>query len=122
LASQLDAEVGRPRTLSLLGFFVAAQINALHRHHRAHLVEIARILNALTVKQRTELGIVAWDPEDAYHRVERLFVKLVGVLDDGFDTHVDGTLVHVDAAWVANRITQAAIPDDGRPSASLAVD
>ena len=41
LAPHLDSEVGRPRQLSLEGFLVALQLNALHRHHRAHLVQAA---------------------------------------------------------------------------------
>jgi hypothetical protein len=41
LEPYFTAEVGRPRTLSLLGFLVSAQLNALHRHHQGHLVETA---------------------------------------------------------------------------------
>ena len=76
LAPHLDAEVGRPRHLSLEGFLVALQLNALHRHHQAHLVEAARVLNALTDDQRAGLSITSWDPDEAYDRVERLFVRL----------------------------------------------
>src|SRR5712691_12706882 len=74
LSPILESGVGRPRTLSLQGFLVAAQLNALHRHHQGHLVEIARILNAMTSEQRASLGISEWDPSEAYDRVERLFV------------------------------------------------
>ncbi len=48
LAPQVDAQTGRTRHLSLLGLLVALQLNALRRHHKAHLVEAARVLNALT--------------------------------------------------------------------------
>jgi hypothetical protein len=39
-------------------------------------VEVARTLNALTEAQRSSLDIGDWDPNEAYHRVERLFVRL----------------------------------------------
>jgi hypothetical protein len=114
LGPHIDAEVGRPRTLSLLGFLVAAQLNALHRHHQAHLVEIARVLNALTDDQRSSVGIVAWDPDEVYLRVERLFAKLAQVLDSGE--------AGIDAAGFANRLARAAIPKDLLTSKSVAVD
>ena len=44
----IDSGTGRPRHLSLLGLLVACQLNALGRHHQAHLVEVARTLNAMT--------------------------------------------------------------------------
>ena len=61
---------------------MAAQLNALHRHHQGHLVEIARILNAMTPEQRASLAISEWDPSEAYDRVERLFVALCKVLEE----------------------------------------
>jgi hypothetical protein len=48
LTPLIETRVGRPRTLTLKAFLVAAQVNALHRHHQGHLVEIARVLNAFT--------------------------------------------------------------------------
>src|SRR5438874_35822 len=76
LRPRLDSPVGRPRALSLQGFLVAAQLNAFARHHAAHLTEIARTVNALSDDQRSLLGIGRWNPEQAYDRVEYLFVKL----------------------------------------------
>ena len=38
------AEVGRHRTISLRGLLVACQLNALVRHHKAHLIEVARVI------------------------------------------------------------------------------
>ena len=84
----IDAEVGRPRHLGLEALLVVFQVNALHRHHQAHLVEAARVLNALTDEQRAALSITTWDPGEAYDRVERLFVKLCQVLDSG-DADID---------------------------------
>jgi hypothetical protein len=72
LSPLLDSEVGRHRTISVRGLLVALQLNALARHHRAHLVEVARIINALTDDQRAELGIARHDPEQTYSRVDRL--------------------------------------------------
>jgi len=62
LTPALEAEVGRPRELTLEGLLVALQLNALRRHHQAHLVEAARVLNALTDAQRNALGQERWDP------------------------------------------------------------
>ena len=114
LGAHFEAEVGRPRTLSLLGFLVAAQLNALHRHHQGHLVEIVRVLNALTEGQRSSLGIFAWDPDEAYGRVERLFAKLCRILETG--------QAGIDAAGFANALARAAIPADILTSRSVAVD
>jgi hypothetical protein len=110
----LDADVGRPRHLSLEGLLVALQLNALHRHHQAHLVEAARVLNALTEDQRTALGITSWDPTETYARVDRLFVTLCQILESGRDG--------IDATWFANCLARAAIPKDLLTSTSVAVD
>ena len=118
LTPLLETGVGRPRTLPLEAFLVAAQLNALQRHHQGHLVEIARILNAMTAEQHASLGIREWDPAEFYDRVERLFVSLCKVLEER--PVVNG--VEVDAGWFANRIMTAAIPAKFRTSSSVAVD
>ena len=110
----IHAEVGRPRQLSLLGFLVACQLNAFHRHHQAHLVEVARTLNALSDEQRHSLRIDSWDPAESYSRVERLFVKLCQVLESG--------AAGVDAQWFATQLARAAIPSDALVSTAVAVD
>src|SRR5256885_13935009 len=114
----LETGVGRPRTLSLEAFLVAAQLNALQRHHQGHLVEIARTLNPMTPEQHASLGIREWDPAEAYDRVERLFVSLCKVLEER--PVVEG--VEVDAGWFANRIMTASIPAKFRTSSSVAGD
>lgn len=118
LTPSMDAEVGRHRTISVRGLLVASQLNALARHHRAHLVEVARIINAFTDDQRDVLGIVKHDPEQTYDRVDRLFNKLCDMLDAG---HVVGG-VKLDAKWLANRLAAAAVPNEFRTSSSVAVD
>ena len=110
----IEADVGRPRQLSLLGFMAACQLNALNRHHQGHLVEVARTLNALTDVQRRQLGVTDWDPEESYPRVARLFTKLCGVLESG-DAGVDAT-------WFANQLARAAVPKEFLLSRSVAVD
>ena len=110
----MDAGVGRPRHLTLYGLVVVLQVNALRRHHQAHLVEAARVLNALTDDQRRTLGIVGWDPDEAYPRVEALFAKLCRLLESGD--------AGVDADWFADQLIRAAIPADLLVSASVAVD
>ena len=114
LSPFIDAEVGRPRHLSLLGFLVACQLNALRRHHRGHLVEVARTLNALSDEQRGSLDIWGWDPDETYPRVERLFLKLCRVLDSG--------AAGIDATGFAHHLARAAIPTDLLTSHSVAVD
>ena len=114
LAPFIDAEVGRPRLLGLEALLVVFQLNALHRHHQAHLVEAARILNALTDEQRAALSITSWDPDETYDRVERLFVKLCQVLDSDE--------AGIDATDFANELARAAIPTDLLTSRSVAVD
>jgi hypothetical protein len=118
LTRLLDAEVGRQRTISVRGLLVAAQLNALARHHKAHLVEVARTINALNDEQRASLGIVNHDPTQTYDRVDRLFNKLCNVLDG--EQVVDG--VRVDAKWLANRLAAAAVPKEFRTSSSVAID
>jgi len=118
LSPLLDAVVGRHRTISVRGLLVACQLNALARHHRGHLVEAARIINALTEDQRAVLGIVQHDPAQTYDRVDRLFNKLCDVLDAA-DLVVG---VRVDAKWLANRLAAAAVTSEFRTSSSVAVD
>jgi hypothetical protein len=86
----------------------------LARHHKAHLIEVARIINALTDEQRTQLGITGHDPEQTYDRVDRTFTKLARLLEAGHPG--------IDAKWFANSLAQAAIPDEFRVSRSVAVD
>jgi hypothetical protein len=108
------AEVGRHRTLKLEALLVACQLNALSRHHKGHLIEVARVINALTDEQRTQLGIERHDPALTYDRVERTFTKLAVVLDAGHPG--------IDAKWFANSLAQAAVPEEFRQSRSIAVD
>jgi hypothetical protein len=68
--------------------------------------------------QRVSLGVLAHDPDQTYHRVDRLFNKLCDVLDGG--RLVDGVLV--DAKWLANRLAAAAVPAEFCTSQSVAVD
>ena len=66
LTPLLETGMGRPRTLPLEAFLVAAQLNALQRHHQGHpVVGFARILNAMTPEQHASLGIREWDPAEA---------------------------------------------------------
>jgi hypothetical protein len=118
LSELLDAEVGRHRTISVRGLLVALQLNALARHHRAHLVEVARIINAMTDDQRAQLDIARHDPEQTYNRVDRLFNRLCDALDQG--QVVDG--VKIDAKWLAHRLAAASVPKEFRSSNSVAVD
>jgi hypothetical protein len=114
LAPWIDTDVGRPRLLGLEALLVVFQLNALHRHHQAHLVQAARLLNALTDDQRGVLSITSWDPAETYDRVERLFVKLCQVLDS--------KEAGIDATDFANELARAAIPKDQLTSRSVAVD
>ena len=53
----VDSEVGRPRTISVRGLLVACQLNALARHHKGLVVEVARVINAMTADQRDRLVV-----------------------------------------------------------------
>lgn len=114
LEPHLDPGTGRPRRLSLEAMLVALQANALQRHHQAHLVDVARLLNALSDEERARLGITHWDPDQTYRRVTWLFAKLCRVLDAGLEG--------IDAQWFANRLARAAVPNRYRTSRSVAVD
>jgi len=74
----------------------------------------ARVLNAMSDRQRKRVGITDWDPAEAYPRAERLFVELCSILDAG-DAGVDAT-------WFANQLARAAIPKEVLTSRSMAVD
>jgi len=114
LEPHVDSEVGRPRHLSLEGLLVAMQINALRRHHRAHIVQAARTLNAMTPEQRDALGIRNWDEAEAYPRVDWLFCRLSRVLDS--------KEAGIDATGFANALARAGISSDVILSTSVAVD
>jgi hypothetical protein len=111
-------EVGRPRAIGVRAFLVAAQVNSLARHHRGHLVEVARVINAWSTAQRARLVVTGHDPAQTYHPADRLFNKLCEVLDAG---HVAGG-VALDAKWLANRLALASVPRQFLRSSSLAVD
>ncbi len=108
------AETGRRRVLGLKALLVVCQLNALARHHKGHLIEVARVLNALTDEQRDRLGIVGHDPAHTYDRVDRTFTKLAEVLEAGHPG--------VDAKWFANALAQGAVPEEFHQSRSVAVD
>ncbi len=114
LAPYVTAEVGRPRQLTLEALFVSLMVNALRPHHVAHLVAVARVLNAMSDEQRKALGLRGWDPAMTYDRVERLFVTVCSVLDSA-ETDVD-------AEWFMNAVARAAVPKDLLVSRSVAVD
>jgi hypothetical protein len=118
LSRLLDAEVGRHRTITVRGVLTACQLNAMARHHRAHLIEVARTINALTDEQRHELGFADHDPHQTYDRIDRLYLRLCEVLDARHT--VEGVVV--DAKWMANRLAAAAVPKEFRTSSSIAVD
>jgi hypothetical protein len=86
----------------------------LQRNHQAHLIDIARLLNALSDEEREKLGIRIWDEDEAYARVTWLFTKLCRVLHSG----VDG----LSAEWFANALARAAVPKRYLKSRSVAVD
>ena len=114
LEPALVAEVGRPRELSLEAFLVVLQLNAMHPHHQAHLVEAARVFNALSDDQRLALGVRHFDPAETYPRIERMFVAVAKILASGS--------AGVDATWFANQLARAAIAKDALVSRSVAVD
>jgi hypothetical protein len=114
LEPHFAADTGRHRVLGLKALLVGCQLNALARHHKGHLIEVARVINALTDEQRGQLGIVGHDPAQTYDRVDRAFTKMAAVLEADHP--------QVDAKWFANALVQAAVPEEFRTSRSVAVD
>ena len=78
------------------------------------MIDIARLLNALSDQEREKLGIRIWAEDEAYARVTWLFTKLCRVLDSG----VDG----LSTEWFANALARAAVPKRYLKSRSVAVD
>jgi hypothetical protein len=107
-------ETGRKRRLSLEALLVALQLNAMRRNHRAHLVQVTRVLNSLSQDQLRRLGVPSWDPVESYDRVERLFSKLASILSAG--------LPGIDASWFINSVARAGVNKDFLSSHSVAVD
>ncbi len=114
LSCYLDSETGRPRRIPLEALLVCFQVNALQRHHQAHVIEVARLMNAMTDAQRESLGITSWDEAQAYARVDWLYNRLCTVLSAG----IDG----LDAQWFADCLVRASIPRRYELTHSVAVD
>lgn len=114
LSPHMDFEVGRPRRIPLEALLVCFQMNALERHHQAHVIAVARLINAMTDEQRASLGITNWDESQAYGRVDWLYNRLCEVLSSG----IEG----IDAQWFVDRLVRASIPKRYQMSHSLAVD
>ena len=114
LSPYVDSDTGRRRRLPFEALLVALQANALQRHHQAHLVDVARLLNALSDKERKQLGISEWKPDESYSRVVWLFSKLCRVLGAG----IEG----IDEQWFANQLARASVPNRYLTSRSIAVD
>ncbi len=109
-----DAATGRPRRLTLEALLVGLQANALRRNHQAHLIDVARLLNSLSDKERSRLGITSWDPDETYLSVVRLYSKLCSVLEAG----IEG----IDTQWFVDRLLRASVPKRYITSHSVAVD
>lgn len=122
LQDRLDHAVGRPRSLSVEGLLVAMQINGLGRHHQGILAGFARLLNSLTDRQRTTLGITDWNSAQAYDRVDQLFNLIAKATEQGWDAVVDGQPVRIDADWVLGKLMAASLQDLPVWSSSIAVD
>jgi hypothetical protein len=122
LRAQLDHVDGRPRSLSVEGLLVAMQVNALRRHHRAQVVEAARMLNAFSARQLAALGVTNWNPVEAYDRTDRLFNLLDKALKKGWDAMVDGEPVRIDADWFLERWLRASIVGLPATSSAVAID
>lgn len=114
LSPYMDFEVGRPRRIPLEALLVAFQVNALQRHHQAHVIDIARLFNAMTAEQRVSLGITYWEEDQAYMRVDWLYNRLCQVLAAG----IEG----INAEWFVDRLIKASIPKRYKKSRSVAVD
>jgi hypothetical protein len=122
VTDRLHASSGRPRSLTVLAFIWATLVNGTQRHHQAHVVELARILNSLTADQLGILGVVAWSEHLSYGRVDRMFNDLCKALEDGWEAIVDGVPTWIDAEWYGNRLIGPSLANLPATSRSLAVD
>ncbi|MHB1986918.1 MAG: hypothetical protein ACYCSF_02870 [Acidimicrobiales bacterium] len=114
LSPHMDFEVGRPRRIPLEALLVCFQINALERHHQAHVIDAARLLNAMTEDQRVSLGISDFDETQTYQRVDWLYNRLCEVLSAG----IEG----IDAQFFVDSLVRASIPSRYKRTHSVAVD
>lgn len=122
LQDKLDAPTGRPRSLSIEGFLVAAMINGARRQHTGMIVDIARVLNTLSSSQLGDLGIRGWGPAESYDRVDRLFNKLCDALKTGWFAAVNSLPTRIDASWFLDRFIGSSLSDLPARSSTLAVD
>jgi hypothetical protein len=112
LRAMVDSPTGRPRSLSVEAFLVAAQLNGLRRGHTAKIADIARILNSFSASQLETLGVRSWVPKESYRRTDRLFNKLATALDRGGDLDRDrfaASLVDASLTEVPATSTSAAL-------------
>jgi hypothetical protein len=59
LGPTVSSAIGRPGTLNLRAVLVAGLLNAMARHHKGHVSEPGRALNALTNDQRDRLDVTS---------------------------------------------------------------
>ncbi len=86
LAARIDTPSGRPRALTVRGYYVAALLSAIRHPHRAWVSDIAGMLNSMTDQQRRSLGIPSWPRKGAYKRTFYLFHKIAeSSLEDARD-------------------------------------
>lgn len=127
LSPYLDSNVGRRRSVSLHGFFVAYVLNGLQAKHDAHMASIARTLYALPANQLRDLGC---DPGEfgphLYKVVAYLSNKLSALVDPDQDAATetpdtgDGEPTPT-AAAILTRLVKASYPASFAPTA-VAVD
>lgn len=78
------------------------------------MIDVARLMNAMTGEQRASLGITDWDEPQAYGRVDWLYNRLCEVLSAG----IEG----IDAQWFVDRFVKSSIPKRYQMTHSVAVD
>jgi hypothetical protein len=121
LTPHVDTTAGRPRILPLRALLVAAMINALRSNHVALLTRITSVVNSFSGAQQRALGMEGWFEPGSYHRVQRLAVRIIEVLErwEG----LGGTSPQlVSALDVLNELVEASCPPELLLSRSVAID
>jgi hypothetical protein len=109
---------------SVKGYEVAITLHGYLKAHRMALIDIVRLMNALSHDALNLLGMPRWTPIGSYDRFQRLHSRVSAALDEGWN-HIDpatGDIVRVDRDWYRGRVLLAAVPTDVVEGCALALD
>jgi hypothetical protein len=124
LQARLNRRADANRRLSILGYETAVTLHGWTRHHRMHLVEVVRLINAFTPSTLRLLGMPDWHYDGCYDRFQRLFTAISRALKHGWH-HADpdtNVTTFIDLNWYRQRAGLAPVPLDLIRGCALAID